>query len=87
VACDNLPGSVRPFAGSRDKEVFENELSFTPAKGAAARAAGYFAVMCRRGLYPHDLIKGAAVGTLEGRRQERRLRLGHVSLVSQFAAI
>jgi hypothetical protein len=83
LACDNLPGGILPLSGSRDKEIFENERSFTPAKGAAARAAGYFAVICRRGLYPHDLIKGATVGTLEG----RRLRLEHVSLVSQFVAI
>jgi len=78
-----LPGSVRPFAGALDKEVFENEPSFAPAKRTAARAARYFAVICRRGLYPHDLIKGATVGTLE----ERRLRLEHSSLVSQFVAI
>ena len=37
-----------------------------PAKGAAARAAGKFAVVCRGGLFPDDLIKGAAGGTLEG---------------------
>ena len=66
LACDNVPGSVLRLSGSRDKEVFENEPSFTPAKGAVAHAAGYFAVMCRRGLYPYDLIQGAAVGTLEG---------------------
>jgi hypothetical protein len=59
---------VSRFAGACDKEVFENEPSFPPAKGAAAHAAGYFAFVCRRGLYPHDLIKSAAVGTLEGRR-------------------
>ena len=66
LACDNVPGSVLRLSGSRDKEVFENELSFTTAKGAAAGAAGYLAVICGRGLYPHNLIKGAAVGTLEG---------------------
>jgi len=78
-----LPGSVRPFAGALDKEVFENEPSFAPAKRTAARAARYFAVICRRGLYPHDLIKGATVGTLEGCGGG----VEHTSLVSQFVAI
>ncbi len=67
LASDNVPGSVLRLSASRDKEVFENELSLTPAKGAAVGAAGYFAVMCRRGLYPDDLVEGAAVGTRKGR--------------------
>ena len=67
MVCDNLPSSVFALSGARDKEIFENELSLPPAKGAAAGAAGYFAVMCRRGLYPDDLIKGAAVRTRKGR--------------------
>ena len=78
-----MRGSVPSFSGALDKEVFENERSFAPGETTTARAAGYFAVICRRSLYPHDLIKGATVGT----REERRLRLEHSSLVSQFVAI
>jgi len=50
--CDNLPGGVAPLSGSRHKEVFENEPSFAPTKRAAARAAGYFGVVCRGDFYP-----------------------------------
>lgn len=78
-----MRGSVPSFSGALDKEVFENEPAFASAKGTAARAAGYFAVICRRGLYPHDLIKGATVGTLEGCGGG----VEHTSLVSQFVAI
>jgi hypothetical protein len=74
--------NVAPLSWARDKEVFENKPCFAPKKGAPARTAGYFGVVCRGGFHPNNLIEGSTVGTFEGRRP----MLGHSSFVSDFVA-